>query len=44
MKLTEIKGQVQIKNKYIRKERNITEPKEIGIDKELIRNYFKGIR
>ena len=44
MKLTEIKGQVQIKNRYIRKERNITEPKEIGIDKELIRNYFKGIR
>ncbi len=44
MKLTEIKGQVQIKNNYIRKERNISEPKEIGIDKELIRSYFKGIR
>ena len=44
MKLTEIKGQVQIKNKYIRKERNISEPKEVGIDKELIRSYFKGIR
>lgn len=44
MKLTEIKGQVQIKNKYIRKEHQPKQPKEIGIDKELIRSYFKNIR
>jgi hypothetical protein len=44
MKLTEIKGQVQIKNKYIKKERSIIKHKEVGIDKELIRNYFKGIK